>query len=316
MARWNAILSVKSTSYKFGDDRISLAIVRTMENLREYRNSTSNQLSWGYLYHYFLYPETQKIMSYYGRIEEECYQIYLKRFKNRKNLGVNMIDFIVAENRKLEEKDRWDRKEIIGNINIFQVAGAGTTLNTGTTMVEHFSRDESLQKHVRKMMGRIRGTTGDLRVEDLMEDVEYDEFLKEVFRCFGSTAFSVPRIFNKNCKIGNYKFKKGDSMLFPLNLRHVLEELFDRPEEFDINRFKEENLHKIKEKVDYNPFSVGLRDCIGRYLAKLFQACIIGVLVSEFEISADTSVDHTLKLGVGYGMSKCIVKLRPVGDSQ
>ena len=89
--------------YRFGEDRISLAIVRTMEGLREYRNSVSNQLSWGNLYHYFMYPGTRKLINYYGTIEEECYQLYLKRFKNKKELGVNMIDFIVAENRKLPE---------------------------------------------------------------------------------------------------------------------------------------------------------------------------------------------------------------------
>lgn len=141
-----------------------------------------------------------------------------------------MIDFIIKENRKLPEAQRWDRKEIIGNINIFQVAGAGTTLNTGTTVIDHLSKDLKLQGQVREMMDRIKGGKADFKVEDLMEDVQYDEFLKEVFRSFGSTAFSVPRVFIKNCKIGKYKFKQGDTMLFPLNLRHVFEELFENPE--------------------------------------------------------------------------------------
>lgn len=51
---------------KFGGDRISLAIVKTMEDLREYRNSVSNQLSWGNLYHYFMYPGTRTIIGKYG----------------------------------------------------------------------------------------------------------------------------------------------------------------------------------------------------------------------------------------------------------
>ena len=191
------------------------------------------------------------------------------------------------------------------------MAGAGTTLNTGTTTIDFLSKNKDIQKHVRGMMARIKAGQDSFKVEDLMEDVEYDEFLKEVFRCFGSTAFSVPRFFVRNCKIGKYKFRKGDAMLFPLNLRHDFEELFENPLKFDVNRFKEQNLHKIKDKIDYNPFSVGYRDCIGRYLAKLFQACIIGGMVSEFEIDVDGSVEHILKLGVGYGMNKCVVKLRP-----
>ena len=55
-----------------------------------------------------------------------------------------MIDIIIEENEKLPTEEQWTKKEIVGNINLFQAAGADTTRNASNTFMDYLAGEAEL----------------------------------------------------------------------------------------------------------------------------------------------------------------------------
>ena len=68
------------------------------------------------------------------------YEIYLEREKDSATKrSKNVIDLIIEENRKLPEDLKWSKKDIVSNINLFQIAGADTTINGTNTFMYYLA---------------------------------------------------------------------------------------------------------------------------------------------------------------------------------
>lgn len=60
----------------------------------------------------------------------------------------------------------------------------------------------------------------------------------------------------------HFKIEKGSHLIFSMYSIHRDPKYYPNPEEFDPERFNEENKHNIRPEV-YVPFGIGPRNCIG-----------------------------------------------------
>lgn len=118
------------------------------------------------------------------------------------------------------------------------------------------------------------------------------------------------RTFKKNCKVGKYKFRKGDFVCFPYISRdYWLPENVENMK-FDWTHFTEENKEKM-DKGDHIPFSAGPRACIGQYFGLMVSKLMLYTILEKFDISSDDKTKINYVVNFLYGAEKVSINLRP-----
>ena len=195
------------------------------ELLHETRNMISdssqtylNILSFNKLHEYGLLPESFSIKRQRSRLEAKCLEVFnLRKEQGPKDLP-NILDVIIKE----AEEGEWSREDIIGNMNLFQLAGTENNKHTLKNFINHLSSDSELQKELRacaKSLGIYNQNSDNFQnLEEIDFDgsPELDSIVKEVFRLYTSAITTGSRIVYKNKKIGGFNFRKGDLILVPL----------------------------------------------------------------------------------------------------
>ena len=291
--------------------RISTSITEAMDNIQQSRASALNALSCDKLNQWKVLPAAKKAHATYSNLEDKVYEIYLEREKDTTTKrSKNVIDLIIEENRKLPEGQKWSKKEIVSNINLFQIAGADTTVNGTSTFVYYLAGQPSLQEKIRAIVSQYQNEKGDIDLKELSDSEGYSSFIKEVLRMFGPAMFTTIRKVIKTAKLGKYTIRRGDVIFAPCALKHNDPQLFEKPLAFALDRFKKDNVSKIN-RADYAPFGRGNRNCVGQYLAEMMLCGIFGEIMKRFELSEDPNSERRMKLSVVYGIVKCSIKMRP-----
>jgi len=117
------------------------------EMLHEARNMISdssktyiNILSFNKLHEYGLLPESFSIRRLRGKLEAKCLSVYNKRKQEGPKELPNILDVIIKE----AELGKWSREEIIGNMNLFQLAGTENNKHTLKNFINHLASDPDL----------------------------------------------------------------------------------------------------------------------------------------------------------------------------
>ena len=98
----------------------------------------------------------------------------------------------------------------------------------------------------------------------LKELKETKKFVSEILRLYPSVTL-IPRIAIEDSICGDLEFKKGDFIFISPFLLHRLEEIWDKPYNFNPERFKDFTATD-KSKI-YMPFGAGKMTCVGNHLA-------------------------------------------------
>ena len=101
----------------------------------------------------------------------------------------------------------------------------------------------------------------------------------------------VPHIAREDTSIGDYFVPKGSNMLF--NYYHInrSEGFWTEPHKFDISRFLIEQADKTTYRLNvpkfFNPFSFGLRQCLGSRMVESISVVAAASLCEKFILKAD-----------------------------
>ena len=87
-----------------------------------------------------------------------------------------------------------------------------------------------------------------------------------------------------------YVFPAGSNFIIPIVLLHRDPEVWPEPEKFDPDRFLPDEAAK-RHRCSYIPFSFGVRNCIGLYLATMVFFLTFGVFRSEIWNDVNESND-------------------------
>lgn len=89
------------------------------------------------------------------------------------------------------------------------------------------------------------------------------------------------RVANKDFEFEGVKIKKGQVVVVPVYPLHYDPETYPNPEEFDPERFNEEN-KKLRDSATFLPFGVGPRICIGMRFAIIEIKILMASILSKY----------------------------------
>lgn len=190
---------------------------------------------------------------------------------------------------KRKVKRAWNDDEIVAQCFIFYMAGYETTSSVMAFLSYELAINQDIQG---KLFDEIRRTNetlnGSRLTYDTLSKMKYlDQVMSEALR-----KWPPNQLTNYFCDVdfciiqNNYKYsfyflyrkctktyeleldgkkiliEEGRAVWFPIYSVHHDPEIFENPEQFDPERFNDENKHKI-HPASFIPFGIGPRNCIG-----------------------------------------------------
>jgi cytochrome P450 len=151
-------------------------------------------------------------------------------------------------------------------------------------------------------------------VEDMPRLKYSEQVILESMRLF-PPAFVIGREALAEFELGGYTFPAGTTVLMSPWVVHRDERFFDRPEEFEPQRWASEKAAALP-KLAYFPFGAGPRICIGNTFAMMESILLLATIAQawSFEPAADQKIglSPVVTLRPRYGVK--IVVSRRSGD--
>ncbi|QKG22721.1 cytochrome P450 [Actinomadura verrucosospora] len=121
------------------------------------------------------------------------------------------------------------------------------------------------------------------------------QVVQELLRLY-PVGWMFPRMATEATTIGGVPIKPGDPVLISPFLTHRLASVWDRPLEFDPERFTPENIRK-RHRYAYFPFGGGPHQCIGRHVFNVEAQMILTSILSRFRPTLSEAVPAMPKIG-------------------
>ncbi|GIH73849.1 cytochrome P450 [Planobispora longispora] len=118
--------------------------------------------------------------------------------------------------------------------------------------------------------------------------------LLEALRLYPS-GWLLPRHVMEDGVVGGVRIKRGSTVLLSSYATHRLEEFWERPHEFDPERFRTGNTAggERRHRYSYFPFGGGPHKCLGEHLFYLEAPLVVASILSRFRVSVRTPGPHT-----------------------
>ncbi len=191
-----------------------------------------------------------------------------------------------------------DDQQVAGNVLTMLLAGEDTTANTLAWMLHLLHRHPAALARARDEVRRVAGRPEDFTPERLA-DLDYLEAcIHETMRLKPVAPFVVVEALRETT-IGDLRIEPGTLVWCVMRHDSVSAAHFDRPEQFDPQRWLAERSHTSSDTHDTPasadasrakrismPFGAGPRSCPGRYLALLEMKMALAMLLGSFEIES------------------------------
>nr|XP_012223632.1 PREDICTED: uncharacterized protein LOC105672931 [Linepithema humile] len=185
---------------------------------------------------------------------------------------------------------------------IFFFGGFDTVSTLMCFAVHEIAVNPNIQAKLRDEIDQVLKTTnGDLTYEAVNGTQYLDAIINETLRVWPVAVF-LDRICAQDFELppalpGDKPFviKKGRSVWFPVYGLHRDSKYFERPNEFDPDRFLDEN-RKNMNMAAYIPFGLGPRMCIGNRFALLETKVMIFHLLARCELKPCAKTTHPMRL--------------------
>lgn len=222
-----------------------------------------------------------------------------RRQRNQsKQILTTSIDAIIEERRK-ENTDRGDLLSMLllsedengqrmsaeqvrdEAITLF-VAGHETTANALTWTFYLLAQHPEIEA---KLLAEIDAALeGKLPTAQDLHKLPYAEMIfKEALRLY-PPAWVFGRLAREDVEIGDFTIKQGQVTIISPYALGRSERFFERPNEFDPERFHPANEEQI-QKYSYIPFGAGPRVCIGNGFAMMEAILIMATILQRFHLS-------------------------------
>ncbi|MCK0175773.1 MULTISPECIES: cytochrome P450 [Mycobacteriaceae] len=178
---------------------------------------------------------------------------------------------------------------------VFMLAGHDTTATTLTYALWQLGRHPDVQDRVAAEVARL----GDREITP--EDVAGLGFTRQVLHEALRLCPPGPtgtRMTQRDIEVDGYRVPAGTLVLFAIMAVQHDPRLWERPLEFDPDRFSPEN-SKGRDRWQYLPFGAGPRSCIGDHFAMLEATLALATIVRRVQLDA---VDADFPLALPFTM--------------
>ncbi|XP_055301644.1 probable cytochrome P450 9f2 [Sitodiplosis mosellana] len=194
--------------------------------------------------------------------------------------------------------------EIISQCFLFFLAGFDT-LSTGLTFMAYelaLNQDiqQKLYEEIREANESLNG--GRLTYDTLPKMKYFDQVISEALRKWPPalvTERKCTKDFEFELDGRKILIERGREVRFPIYSIHHDPENYENPEQFDPERFSDENKHKIKPG-SYIPFGIGPRSCVGSRFALMEIKALLFYLLLNFNIQPYEKTEIPLKMSYSH----------------
>ncbi|WP_067139978.1 cytochrome P450 [Microtetraspora malaysiensis] len=178
-----------------------------------------------------------------------------------------------------ELDEQWMR----GNLVAMFATATETTVGALTWLWPLLARHPEVTSRLYEEIDRVVGD-GPVGPSHLADLVYTKQVIQEVLRLH-PVGWLFPRAVVEPEVIGGVRFRSGDTLLISPYVTHRLTRLWDRPEEFDPDRFApEQTAHR--HRYAYFPFGGGPHQCLGMHLFNLESQLIVATILSRFRLTS------------------------------
>ena len=201
-----------------------------------------------------------------------------RRLAGRSN-GNDLHDLLAAAQDPKTGR-RMSPQELRDNLLTFVVAGHETTALALSWALYLLAYDHSWQERLREEVCSVIG--GEPAHADDLERMPCTlRVLKEALRLYPPAGLILRTALVED-ELGGREVRPGDTILMPIYALHRNQCLWERPDEFDPDRFLEPN--EI-DRFQYLPFGGGPRSCIGSNFAMQEAGILLSTLLANFRFS-------------------------------
>eukprot|EP01125_Pyxidicula_operculata_P022972 TRINITY_DN9724_c0_g1_i1.p1 TRINITY_DN9724_c0_g1~~TRINITY_DN9724_c0_g1_i1.p1 ORF type:complete len:357 (+),score=57.59 TRINITY_DN9724_c0_g1_i1:507-1577(+) len=191
-----------------------------------------------------------------------------------------------------DEQQKLSQDELYANMFVLFLAGHETTTDALGWALLRLAHHPDIQENIYEEISEKVGVN-QLTFEILGELKQLKLFINEVLRLH-SPASLLP--FRRTTRDLNYKgvtIPKGHIVTLNQHAIHRNPKYWDDPDRFDPSRFEKKDV--IKHRAAYQPFSVGIRECIGKQFSLMEQRLVLAELIRRYKISAPDSGQQLCK---------------------
>ncbi|XP_063696375.1 cytochrome P450 4d2-like [Culicoides brevitarsis] len=175
--------------------------------------------------------------------------------------------------------------DIQAEVKTFMLAGHETTANSLSFTTYLLAKYPEVQE---KLWNEIKSNNLDVKSDPLtirdLNSLSYmDNVIKESLRIFPVATIVMKRC-NEDVRIGNLFIPAKTSIATNIFSGHRMEKYFKDAEKFDPDRFNPEITAQDRNPYAYQPFSSGLRNCVGQKFALLEMKTVLVKLLTTFKL--------------------------------
>lgn len=163
-------------------------------------------------------------------------------------------------------------------------------------LVKNPEIQKKLQEEIDQVNQKLNGK--EINYEELQKMKYLDQVVSEALRMWPAAPM-IDRQCSKTFMLEydgkKLEFEAGKNFYMLIYGIHHDEKYFPNPEQFDPDRFSEENKNKINRDA-YIPFGVGPRNCVGSRFALMEMKAIFYALLLEFNFEPTEETEFPIKI--------------------
>jgi cytochrome P450 len=189
----------------------------------------------------------------------------------------DLLDMLL--NARYDDGSEMSESQLVDEILILFAAGHETTSNALTFTTELLARNPEAQLKILEEISKVKSESNDIMY--WIKNATYTKLVIEESMRLYPPAYFIDRVNSEEDVYEGMILPKGSTLLFSVYEIHRHPNFWKNPEEFNPERFLDEN---IKFSKNYYPFGAGPRMCIGNNFAMYEMILAIIALIEQFEI--------------------------------
>lgn len=174
---------------------------------------------------------------------------------------------------KAKVSRKWTDDELVAQCFLFFAAGFDTSSTALMFTVYELMRNPDIQQRLYEEVAETDRKLGGKRVPyDVLQRMRYmDQVFSESLRMWPPAPIvdrECVKDYEYDDGVNRFTFTKGTAVSILINAFHHDPQFFPNPEQFDPERFSDENKHTIQAGT-YLPFGTGPRNCIGMNVGRV-----------------------------------------------
>ena len=204
-------------------------------------------------------------------------------------------------------KDNLSDKDMIDHMVTLISAGHDTTAFFSSYLCLLLAQHEDCQEKLRSEINSQLGSRTEITADDVTEMKYLQKVMQETLRLYAIipcvTRYCTEEV---HIKEANVTIPMGANLLIPMFLINRDPDIWEKPSEFDPDRFEGKGNEFTSAKLGFFPFGYGSRTCIGNTLAQMESAVFICLLLRRFRLQEEPGFKPAIFAGISLTTSNGI----------